>query len=376
MKIVHVQTHSIEPYNLTPDSYSNYRSYVHMYAKMSNELGYKSIVKYLTISSKKKRISKHKYGHIMIGYTVTINKGHFGYEISYDMLLDLIREDNVIVHIHNYYSIMYDIIALAKRLSSKKIKIVAHYHSPCEILEPFKSIKRITLQQADKIIAINRAELKRLVTYWKIPKEKVALIPNMVDTEFFRPINNKKSDNVVLYVGNIVYRKGVHILLRAFLKCQRRIKDLKLIFVGNGPLRPYLEKYIKTKNLSNNVKFLGRVSDDDLLRLYNEASVTVLPSIQQETFGLVLIESMACGTPVIATATEGPKDIVSHEVDGFLAPVGDVDKLAEAVCTIIGNPDLREQMSKNARKKVERRFSWNVVKERLKEAYASLAEQS
>ena len=172
-------------------------------------------------------------------------------------------------------------------------------------------------------------------------------------------------------MGNLVKGKGLETLLKAFAYCKRRITDLKLWIVGDGYLRSTLGLMAKMLGVYNDIVFFGRLSHDKLRNIYNQATVTVLSS-KKESFGLVLVESMACGTPVIATATEGARDIITYGVDGLLVPIGDAVKLADAICTIVSNPELREQMGKNARKKVERKFSWNIIKRQLNEVYTSL----
>jgi len=380
MRIVHVLTHSIELYKLTPTIFSQYDAYIHIYAKICRELGYESSVMYLSPSINRPLSHLHKYGHEIIAYPVTFNRlmprrGRFGYEVSVPMIRDLIRCNADIIHVHSYYLFLYDVVAMmVKKFSDKKI--VAHYHGgyPFMLLYPFRVLKKTTLPLADKIISVNRAEIRRLINYWKVPREKIAYIPNGVDTEFFKPISSvKKSDNVILFVGNLVKDKGVDVLLKAFAKCKSRVKDLRLIIVGEGPLRNSLEKTVKFLGLSESIRFLGRVTHEELVNIYNMASVTVLPS-RYESFGLVLVESMACGTPVIATATEGARDIVTHGVDGFLVPINDIDSLANAICKLIENPELRKQMGKNARRKAEKKFSWGIIKELLKKVYISLGE--
>jgi len=377
--MVHVLTHSIELYKLTPTTFSQYDAYIHIYAKISKELGYESIVMYLSSSVNRPLIQIHKYGHLIIAYPVTSSKlilkrGRLGYEISTTMISDLIKEDVDVIHVHSYYLFMYDIIAMIVKKFSNSKSIVAHYHGgdPYMLLYLFRLLKRITLPLADKIIATNRAEVRRLINYWRIPNEKIVYIPNGVDTEFFKPLPDvEKMPNVVLYVGNLVKGKGLETLLKAFAYCKTKNKNLKLWIIGDGYLRSTLELMAKMLGIHNDVVFFGRLTHDKLRIIYNQATVTVLPS-EKESFGLVLVESMACGTPVIATATEGAMDIVSHGVDGYLVPIGDVKKLAKAICTITSNHGLREQMGKNAREKVERKFSWNIIKRLLKEVYTSL----
>jgi len=378
MKIAHVLTHSIEIYGLNPDLFSKYDAYIHIYAKISRALGYNSFVGYLSSSVKNKLTLTHKYGHIMIAYPVTVNRvmpvrGRFGHEMSVDMIIDLIRSNVDIIHVHSYYLFMYDAIALIIKKNRGK-KIVAHYHGgdPSMLLYPFKIIKRTTLPLADKIIATNRTEVKRLINYWGIPKEKVVHIPNGVDTEFFRPLPYiEKSSNVVLYVGNLVKGKGLEMLLKAFAHCKQEIKHLKLWIVGDGYLRPRLELLAQTLGISKDVTFFGRLTHDELRNIYNLAAATILPS-EKESFGLVLVESMACGTPVVAIITEGSIEIVKDKVNGLLVPQYDEEAISEAICKIISDRSLRQIMSENARRYAVECFSWEKIKKRLNTLYRSL----
>jgi len=378
LKIAHVLTHSIEIYGLNPSLFSKYDAYIHIYARISRELDYNSFVGYLSSSVKNRLVSIHKYGHIMIAYPVTANrviprKGRFGHEISIDMIIDLIRSDVDIIHVHSYYLFMYDVIASIIKKSRDK-KIVAHYHGgdPSMLLYPFKIIKRTTLPLADKIIATNRAEVKRLINYWKIPKEKVVHIPNGVDTEFFKPLPYiEKSSDVVLYVGNLVKGKGLAILLKAFARCKQEIKHLKLWIVGDGYLRPRLELLAQKLGISKDVTFFGRFTHNELRIIYNLATVTILPS-EKESFGLVLVESMACGTPVVSTVTEGSIEIVKDKVNGLLVRQYDEEAISEAICKIISDRSLRQIMGENARRYAVECFSWGKIKKRLDTLYRSL----
>jgi glycosyltransferase involved in cell wall biosynthesis len=309
---------------------------------------------------------------MLIAYPVTFNRGFFGYEISKKLLSDIVNCDCDIIHVHSYYLLMYDFVALAKKLNNKPL--IAHYHGgdPSMLLFPLRTLKRITLHLADKIIAVNKAERQRLIMYWKLPHEKVVYLPNGVDTNLFKPLNGvEKEDNVVLFVGNLIPGKGLEILIPAFIKCKQYVKDLKLWIVGDGYLRPKLEEKVKALGLSESIKFLGRINHEQLSHIYNRASVTILPS-RKEGFPLVLVESMACGTPVIATINEGSVDIISSGVDGLLVPQNNIVELSRAICKIVLDTDLRKKMGENARKKVVEHFSWEKIGRHLNMLYRSL----
>jgi glycosyltransferase involved in cell wall biosynthesis len=205
-----------------------------------------------------------------------------------------------------------------------------------------------------------------------VPEEKIAYIHDGVDTDFFKPLNAiNKEDNLILFVGNLVKEKGVDLLLLAFKKCKQKIKNLRLLIVGEGYMRNYLERMIKTLNLANDVKLAGRLPHDVLRVIYNKATITVLPS-KRESLGLVLLESMACGTPVIAMINEGAMEIISHGYDGLLVKQGDVTALSEAICRLVSDSSLRKEMGKRAREKVVRNFSIMEFARKLKELYKSL----
>jgi glycosyltransferase involved in cell wall biosynthesis len=308
----------------------------------------------------------------MIAYPVTINRGYFGYEVSKDLLEDIIRFDGDIIHVHSYYLFMYDLIALTQKVNQKPL--IAHYHGgyPNELLWMLRRLKRLSLPLANKVIATNRTELQRLIGYWRLPKDRAVYIPNGIDTNFFRPLNNiDVEDNLVLFVGNIVPRKGIESLILAFKKCRQKIRDLRLMIVGEGYMRQELETKVRSLGLATSIEFSGRLTHEQLKIVYNRSAVTVLPS-EKESFGLVLGESMACSTPVIATITEGSKDIVSHGVDGLLVPQNDMESLTSAICKLVSNKSLRIRMGEKAREKVVRSFSWKKIGGRLKVLYESL----
>jgi glycosyltransferase involved in cell wall biosynthesis len=181
----------------------------------------------------------------------------------------------------------------------------------------------------------------------------------------------EKSSDVVLYVGNLVKGKGLEILLKAFARCKQEIKHLKLWIVGDGYLRSRLELLAQKLGISKDVTFFGRLTHDELRNIYNLVTVTILPS-EKESFGLVLVESMACGTPVVATVTEGSIEIVKDEVNGLLVPQYDEEAISEAIYKIVSDRSLRQIMSENARRYAVEYFSWEKIRKRLDMLYRSL----
>ena len=122
--------------------------------------------------------------------------------------------------------------------------------------------------------------------------------------------------------------------------------------------------------------FAGAIQHKNTPAFFRSADVTILPSLPPESFGLVLIESLACGTPVVAANIPGVRTVVEHEVDGLLTEAGDPAALAESIRQILSDELLRQAMGRRGRAKVETRYAWQVVGERLEAIYsASVADE-
>lgn len=191
------------------------------------------------------------------------------------------------------------------------------------------------LQQADAITTVSTA-----LSGWLGEKttRSIQVIPNLVDTEFFKPDLSKKPPRFTfLYVGDLIPIKSPDLLLRAFAAfCSSNPdKNTRLEIVGTGYLRESLEKLVQNLLINDYVHFHGLLPATLVVEKMQQASCLVLSS-KTETFGVVQTEAMACGLPVIATDCGGPADIVTRET-GLLVKVGDVDALANAMATIFKN---------------------------------------
>jgi D-inositol-3-phosphate glycosyltransferase len=182
----------------------------------------------------------------------------------------------------------------------------------------------------------------------------------------------------ILYVGRFDPRKGIETLVRA--AGDRRVRqhqNLKLIIAGgstpgatDGKERERIEGIVRELNLQDITLFTGRVEHHDLAYYYAAADVCVVPS-HYEPFGLVAIEAMASGTPVVASDVGGLKFTVVDELTGLLAPPQDESAFAGAIDLILSDASWRKQLSENARQRVESRFSWDGVASQLDRRYLS-----
>ena len=158
-----------------------------------------------------------------------------------------------------------------------------------------------------------------------LEKEKLEIIPFGVDTDFFKPLEIQKNENIfhILSVGYLIERKGFEYIIRAMKEVLNEHSNVQLTIVGSGPLEKKLKELIKDLKLEDNVKIIKNVSDDELLHLYNSSDLFVLPSIvdsqgNTEGLGVVLLEAMACKLPVIGSNIGGIPDIIQDKETGLL----------------------------------------------------------
>jgi glycosyltransferase involved in cell wall biosynthesis len=227
----------------------------------------------------------------------------------------------------------------------------------------------IVLSASDRITALTNA-LKERVIKLGIKPEKIIVVPNGVDTAKFFPVEDKYRDNLILFVGSLIPIKGVRYLLEAMPEVLRSFPEYRLVIVGDGPEAGALKRRANELGISNNVEFLGFQSQDRVRTLMQRARVLVLPSLQ-EGMGVVLVEAMACGTPVVASRVDGILDVVTPDV-GVLVPSADPKRLAEGIQAILADPIRWKEYSRNARARAVESYSWDHIAIKFIEVYESL----
>ena len=189
------------------------------------------------------------------------------------------------------------------------------------------------------------------------------IIPNGIDVNGFssaEPLPGLLDGKTnILFLGRLEKRKGLKYLLSAFSKLKWDWPDLRLIVVGGGKPDDDSYRILSERNLTD-VVFTGTVSDEDRARYYRSADIFCSPATGKESFGIVLLEAMAAGRPVVASDIEGYSYVVTHGREGLLVePKSDVS-LAEAIATLLRDPDLRNRLAVNGRKRAEE-FRWEEV---------------
>ena len=249
------------------------------------------------------------------------------------------------------------------------------------------AVEKALLETADRVVATSPQEqdhMRSLVS----TKGNIDIIPCGTDIRRFGAINKQKARSVlgidpdalmVFYVGRFDPRKGIETLVRAVGQSQLRgNKNLKLVIGGgsrpgqsDGKERDRIEGIVAELGMSDITTFPGRLGDDILPAYYAAADVCVVPS-HYEPFGLVAIEAMASGTPVVASDVGGLQFTVVPEETGLLAPAQDEAAFAAAIDRILSNPEWRNQLGSKARMRVEDKFSWDGVAHQLSDLYTKL----
>jgi glycosyltransferase involved in cell wall biosynthesis len=277
------------------------------------------------------------------------------------------------------------------------IPLVITYHQDVH-LEGFLDVFELILRNTLSKWVLNRAEtvLFTSMDYSQVSYTRAILrrrekhigeLPNGVDTNHFCPgdidpafIKKFKSsydDTIALLVARLDrahFFKGVHIFLKAISQLPQSVKA---IIVGEGDLKDDYEAQAQKLGIKERVYFTGRVSMEELPDYYRLAAVTVLPSTTMgEAFGLVLVESLACETPVIATKLPGVRTVVSDGVDGYLVQPGDAVGLRDKLLQILSLPDQqRASMGIAGRRKVEQKYTWELAGKRLEQIYLDVIHQ-
>lgn len=207
---------------------------------------------------------------------------------------------------------------------------------------------------ADRIVAISDGVRKYLVRELKLPVGKIVLIYNPVDIQKIRQLSQEHVDDpwlsdpnkqIVLWVGRIAAIKGLRYLILAFERVLEQV-DARLIIVGEGSEQKTIENLVIQKGLQEKVRFAGFQGNP--YRYMSRSSVFAFPSLS-EGFGMVLVEAMACGLPVVsANCIAGPSEILQNGRCGILVPPGDADALAEGIVRVLTSPQLRQTLTQAA----------------------------
>lgn len=311
-------------------------------------------------------------------------------EFSPDLLTTarkMSRDGNTVFEVHG----IYNFVAYSVLFGGLKAPIVGQSHGGWPALVLYRASKRRWLRHLylaqhllerasfprfSQIFAISTYERDLIKSV--LPGARVSLRPAGVDFDLFSPGDRtearhmcglSENDKVILFVGRLEPLKGPQYLIEAFPQVLRNYPNAQLVIIGNGngAYTDALQRLANELGISMYVKFVGYIPNQALPQWYRAADVFVLPSIH-EGFGVVCVEAMACGIPLVGTNTGGVPDIVREFECGLLVPPKDIEALAEAICQVLAEPDaFRPNVEKG-----RRAFDWNVVIDERVELYDNL----
>ena len=226
----------------------------------------------------------------------------------------------------------------------------------------------LTYESSEVIVNSNymKNEVQRL---FGLPYDKINVIPNGVNLQLFSNVNidydfrrqyAMDNEKIILYVGRLVYEKGIQNLIAAMPKVLDRYHDSKLIICGRGGMIDDLREQVKYLGIDNKVYFAGYCDSKKMQKMYKCADVAVFPSTY-EPFGIVAIESMLSGTPTIVSDVGGLNEIVEHGVTGMKSYAGNANSIADSVLALLFDPKLCANISQNAIKKVKENYNWAKI---------------
>ncbi len=309
-----------------------------------------------------------------------------------------------IVHAHATSSLLY---SLTRSLTSIKKPLFNHIHTTTlggmaqQIASPIKYSFSAALKtnfwntisllrqkamwkRADILIAVSNAIKDELIKYYGIPGQKIRVVHNGVDIDLFKKtqeglklkkqlgLSNKL---VVLFVGHFGLRKGLPYLLRAIPKVSKRFPNVFFLAVGGTPkwLRTdvywnILRETVTNLRITPFVKLMDKIPNQELPKYYSMADVFVLPTLY-DPCPKVILEAMACETPIIASKVSGIPELIKDGHEGVLIPSKNSDLLADKIIDLLSNQDNAKLMGKNARKRVEKDFTWRLCAQKLLQLY-------
>lgn len=367
----------------------------------------------------------HDLSHRMIkdGHEVTVVTYRDGNTPYYenDKGVDVYRVDNYMIHPNNFIDwimqMNFNMIAKATELMNKQKYDVIHAHDWL-VSYAAKTLKHafdvpvvatihatesgrnsgihdetqryindsewlLTYEASEVIVNSNfmKNDIQRL---FGLPFEKINVIPNGINLNNFTGIERDydfrrqyamDNEKIILYVGRLVYEKGIQYLIGAMPKILNNYHDAKLVICGRGGMMDELKQEAHNLGIDNKVYFAGYCDSKKVQKMYKCADVAVFPSTY-EPFGIVALEGMLSGTPTVVSDVGGLNEIVEHGVTGMKSYAGNSNSIADSVLALLFDPKLCDTVSKNAVKKVKELYNWNKIAQDTYSVYEQAVGQS
>ena len=280
--------------------------------------------------------------------------------------------------IHAHYAIPHATSAyLAREIlksednNSNQIKFITTLHGTditLTGLEPsFLPTMKFSIEKSDGVTAVSKFLKDKTQQQYKINKD-IEVIPNFIDINKYKREEDEKAkcfkknfapnnEKILIHTSNFRPLKRVQDVIRVFNEVKKKVES-KLILVGDGPERGECERLSRELGIFEEIKFMGK--QDALVELLSVADIFIIPS-QSESFGLSALEAMACGVPVISSSVGGLPELNHHGETGYIAEIGDVERMSKYIIELLTNEKRYELFSRNARKRAEEFSEENIV---------------
>ena len=232
--------------------------------------------------------------------------------------------------------------------------------------------------EAARVIVTSNSMRGEVCGHFQVPWEKVDIIPNAIEAEKYqagvdrwgirRRFGVGDHEKLVLYVGRLVPQKGIEYMIRAAPRVSWRFPEAKFVIVGEGWMRGHLEWIAEQSGQRWRINFTGFISDEDLVALTKSADVMVVPSVY-EPFGIVALEGMAAGVPVVASQVGGLAEVVEHDRTGVWVSPRSPESIAWGIERVLSDGGYRDWLVKNAHEAVKNRYSWEAVVRQTVDVY-------
>lgn len=281
----------------------------------------------------------------------------------------LAREGFDIVHIHNPMTPVLPLLAL-DRSAAINVGTFHSYHPTERMLRWWKKVLEPRLPRLQLAIAVSEAARSAFHRYFDHPYE---IVPNGIDLQRFAPnghVPPPDGEQSLLFVGQLVPKKGLHVLLAAFEELLAEYPRLRLRIVGDGPLESAARRQLGPRS-RRQVEFLGAQYGDRLVELYRTCDVFCAPSVGHESFGITLLEAMAAGKPIVAANIPGFDSVVRDGVEAVMYACQDPRALRDALRSVVCDAAKRRDLAAAARRRVVE-YGWPRVAARVLEHYEFL----
>ena len=345
--------------------------------------GAESLIKNFLIETKKYKdfgieictlYSRNIFEEELVNNGIKIHNLDLGFKynpIGVFKILNVIKRGNYdIIHVHLFPADIF--VAISSLFLPKRIKFIFSEHNDYNrrrSIKFFKVIDSFTYSRYDKIVCVSKQVEKALIMWCPKTSCKVIVIKNAIPVSDKSNFEGEKLYDII-FVGRLEKQKGVNILLKAIQILEEKYhRSLRVAIVGDGSLMNDLKELALQYDINEYTYFLG--VRKDVLELMRKAFIFVLPS-RWEGFGLVLLEAMSVGVPIIATKVGGIPEVIEDGKDGILVEPENPEELSNAILRLLDNKELRSLVSSNAYKKVKGEYSIEKYTKTLLNLYKEL----